>query len=55
MKIPCVRDCKNRSVDCHCTCEKYKEYKEEIEKANKKKRLDRQINKYFMQTYYSQK
>jgi hypothetical protein len=28
---PCGKTCRNRKVGCHSTCEKYKQYKNEIE------------------------
>lgn len=37
---PCL-NCKNRSVSCHAKCEKYKQYKIEMEILNKKERKAR--------------
>ena len=31
--VPC-KDCKNRSQGCHCNCDKYKKYKEEMNDIN---------------------
>lgn len=30
-QIPCVRDCPERSAECHATCEKYAEYRKEMD------------------------
>jgi len=44
-KITCCKDCTERVVGCHATCEKYKAEKqaneEEREKRRKEKRRDR--------------
>ena len=42
MKTPC-RNCDNRKVGCHITCLSYKEFREKLEKANKKKQKDREV------------
>lgn len=41
-KIPCSRDCKERSADCHSTCEKYLAFRKKREAvyANRQKYLD---------------
>lgn len=36
---PCKRECPNRKVGCHGTCEEYKAYKEKLEK-NKALRIN---------------
>lgn len=38
MNAPC-KDCKDRQLNCHCSCEKYLEFKQqkEIENAARKK------------------
>ena len=30
-QIPCVRDCPERSAECHATCEKYAEYRKAMD------------------------
>ena len=35
MVNPCVPECKERSVTCHGTCEKYKTWKAEYEEQKK--------------------
>ena len=37
VKPPCDSDCEGRTSGCHGTCEKYKQYTEELEKERKKK------------------
>ena len=39
IKCPC-KDCEEREVACHSTCEKYKKYKEKLAKLPKDKRED---------------
>lgn len=36
---PSCKDCPDRKILCHSTCEKYKKYREEIEYANKQRQL----------------
>lgn len=47
VKVPC-RDCKERHVGCHSSCEQYKEYqtkyKEECEKMAQEKMINGIIN-----------
>lgn len=38
MYNPCHTDCKERSAICHGACEKYKRFKEEIARANEKRK-----------------
>lgn len=35
IKIPCTKDCPERSATCHATCGKYKTYREAIDEKNK--------------------
>lgn len=35
IKPPCTKDCENRVVGCHGTCNKYKNYVEEKERLKK--------------------
>lgn len=30
----CCKDCENRTIYCHCTCEEYKVYKKELDEYN---------------------
>lgn len=30
-QIPCVRDCPERSAECHAACEKYAEYRKAMD------------------------
>lgn len=41
--IPC-RNCKDRKVGCHSTCERYKEFTEINEKRKEEIRQDKEIN-----------
>lgn len=36
MNVPC-KDCPNRQVGCHSTCEKYLDFRKEVDKINKTK------------------
>lgn len=36
-RIPCTRDCQERSATCKCTCERYKEYRQVKEEEYKKR------------------
>lgn len=45
-KTPC-RECDDRQVGCHINCEKYKEFKDELEKISKAK------TKYKQTTYFA--
>ena len=36
-RIPCARDCPERSATCKCSCEKYKEYRKAKEEEYKKR------------------
>ena len=36
-RIPCTRDCQERSATCKCACERYKEYRQAKEEEYKKR------------------
>ena len=36
MKNPCTKNCKNRSADCHSTCDRYREFFQHNRKQNEK-------------------
>lgn len=37
VKPVCKKDCPDRSADCHCHCEKYKEYRAECDTEMKER------------------
>ena len=39
---PC-KDCKDRHIGCHGKCEKYLEYKKELQKAKHREKIDKKI------------
>ena len=45
MKIAPCKDCKDRAIGCHGTCEKYSEYRKQREK-------ERELRYKKQQTYY---
>lgn len=46
MKPPCSRDCPDRSITCHSTCERYLDYFAENEKIRKAKQREHDIAVY---------
>lgn len=40
------KDCKNRTPTCHCTCEEYKTYKQELEAFKADRDKERIMNEY---------
>lgn len=42
MRPPC-KDCVDRSVGCHSTCKKYKQFKEDHEKVRKEIKKEQMI------------
>lgn len=36
----CCRDCTERHINCHATCEAYKEFRLQLDELNKKKKFD---------------
>lgn len=42
MRPPC-KDCKERAIGCHSTCEKYKKYRTEWEELKKKKAEEKRL------------
>ena len=42
-KAPC-RDCKDREIGCHSTCERYKEFTEVNERRKEEIRKDKEVN-----------
>lgn len=54
MKVPCL-NCNERTVGCHSTCSKYKEFRkfkdEENEKIRKEKILNSDLVEYKKDTY----
>jgi hypothetical protein len=45
MKAPC-KDCPNRKVGCHSTCEKYLDYRKEVDKINKIKFAEKEQRRF---------
>ena len=45
MKVPC-KDCPNRQVGCHSTCEKYIEYKKESDRLREERRVRCEANQF---------
>lgn len=50
-KVPC-KNCKDRFVGCHSSCEKYKAFKEENEKFKAQVRRERDMFNFFMACQY---
>lgn len=48
--VPC-KDCEDRHAACHCTCERYKRWKEDSDKI----KAEINKNKYLQSEYYSAK
>lgn len=44
MKQPCDKNCKERTGECHATCEKWKEWEAWKFKRYEEKNFDRDIN-----------
>ncbi len=53
IKAPC-KDCKERYLNCHDKCEKYKAYRLELEKAKEayNKSINSELNAMFMERAY---
>lgn len=49
MKITCCKDCTDRQIGCHATCERYLEQKkrneEEVDRAHEYKMVDLEYSK----------
>ena len=43
MNIAPCKDCKDRHIGCHSKCEKYLEYKKEVQKAKHREKIDKKI------------
>ena len=43
MNIAPCKDCKDRHVGCHGKCEKYLEYKKELQKAKCQEKINKKI------------
>jgi hypothetical protein len=43
--MSCI-DCKKRTLGCHATCEDYREYREKLDQANKRKQEDAEYRGY---------
>lgn len=43
MKNPC-KDCPDRNSECHCQCDRYIEFKNQLEETKKKKEEQNRIN-----------
>ena len=43
MNIAPCKDCKDRHIGCHSKCEKYLEYKKELQKAKHREKIDKKI------------
>ena len=46
MRIPCVKDCPDRSGTCHAVCEKYLAYSKFCEERRKHNRKDEHVWNY---------
>lgn len=46
MYITCCKDCKERHLHCHSSCEKYKTEKAELDKLKESKRGDIEFKHY---------
>ena len=44
--IPPCKDCPDRQIGCHSTCEKYIEFKKENDKLRKERFIQNQITQY---------
>ena len=44
-KAPC-KDCPNRQVGCHSTCEKYIEYKKESDRIREEKHAQNELKQF---------
>lgn len=51
---PC-KDCRSRKLGCHGTCEKYKQYRELIDKASDKARKERVIDSLFGRAFFKER
>lgn len=38
MKSPC-KDCEERTASCHCTCDDYRKYQDEMQKQRDQRRM----------------
>lgn len=43
MNIAPCKDCKDRHIGCHGKCEKYLEYKKELQKAKHREKINKKI------------
>lgn len=48
MKVPCDKDCKERSATCHSICEKYIKYKREMDRLSNLREEKRRGEKAFV-------
>lgn len=46
-KIKCCISCPDRSVSCHCTCQKYEEEKKAVKEDREKIAIDKRYHKLF--------
>ena len=46
MIIQCCKDCTDRVVGCHSTCEKYKILREELDKENSRRQQERMLRNF---------
>lgn len=53
--VPSCKDCPDRKILCHATCEKYKKYREEIDYINKQKQLETMFRENNVRKHYDQK
>lgn len=54
MTAPC-KDCPNRVVGCHSTCEQYIKYKEEQESVRRSRRAESEKHVYAIQSIMERK
>lgn len=40
------RDCADRKVGCHSTCEKYKQFRAKLDEINEKRHKENDVNNY---------
>lgn len=45
MKAPC-KDCPNRQIGCHSTCEKYLEFRKEVDRLKQERIAKRDVDQY---------
>ena len=44
---PC-KNCQNRSIGCHCKCDKYAQFKAYCDNINAKRKAERELNDFII-------